>query len=226
MNYLNDNRLRAEFFGTLCLTLIGCASIVASGFGGTFPMGILGIGMTFGMTWTAMVYTIGPVSGCHINPAVTAAMWSAGRINTADAVAYVVAQIVGAILGTFILYLLMHGRVSGNITALGQTTWGPFGIWAAIVVEFVGTLIFTLVILAMTGARGGPIAGLVAGLTLMVMHFAWFNISGASFNGARSLGPAVFVGGQALAQLWMYLVVPTLGGLAAGWLVKSKTLDV
>jgi aquaporin Z len=227
MNYLNDHRLRAEFFGTLCLVLIGCASVVATGFGGAFPLGILGIGMAFGMTFTVMVYTIGPVSGCHINPAVTAAMWSAGRVSTADAIAYVVAQIIGAIVGALVLYLLMKGRISGTITALGQTTWGPFGAWAAIAAEFIGAFIFTTVILAVTGPRGaGPIAGLVIGLTLMVAHFALINISGASLNGARSFGPALFVGGTALAQVWMYLIVPTLGGLAAGWLVKSKTLDV
>jgi aquaporin Z len=99
--------------------------------------------------------------------------------------------------------------------------------WSAIVAEFVGTLIFTLVILAVTGQKGNtPLAGLIIGLTLMVMHFAFIPVSGSSLNGARSLGPALFVGGTALAQVWMYLVVPTLAGALAGWLVKSKTFDI
>ena len=186
MKYINDNRLRAEFFGTLVLVLIGCSSIVLTGLGGAFPMAALPIGLAFGLAYTAMVYTIGPVSGCHINPAVTAAFWSAGRISGADAIAYVVAQFIGA---------------------------------------FVGALL--LVILATTGSKGpGALAGLIIGLTLLILHLAFFSVSGTSVNPARSFGPALFVGGKAFGQVWMYLIVPTLGGLFAGWLIKSKRLDV
>jgi aquaporin Z len=230
MNYLNDNRLRAEFFGTLCLVLIGCSSIVLTGFGIQLPMGYLGIGMTFGMTVVAMAYAVGPISGCHLNPAVTAAMWSAGRINSADAIAYVITQFIGAIVGALILYLIIKGRVTGWDAAtmgLGQNGWSQYSMVSAIIAEFVGTLIFTTVILAVTGAKGPSVlAGLVVGITLMIIHFAFINVSGSGVNPARSFGPALFVGGKALEQVWMYLVVPTLGGLAAGWLVKSKTLDV
>src|SRR5262245_39084185 len=113
MAYLNDNRLRAECFGTLCLVLFCCSSAVLAGFAIQQPIGFLGIALTFGLVLGAMVYVIGPISGCHINPAVTAAMWSAGRINSRDAIAYVVAQLIGGILGAFILWVTIKGRSTG-----------------------------------------------------------------------------------------------------------------
>jgi aquaporin Z len=230
VNYLGDNRLRAEFFGTLCLILIGCSSIVLTGFNIQLPLGYLAIAITFGFTVTAMAYAIGPISGCHLNPAVTAALWAAGRINTADAIAYVVTQFIGAIVGAFIVWLIVKGRVTGWDAAtqgLGQNGWAQYSWWSAGLAELVGTIIFTLVILAVTGPRGTPaMAGLIIGITLMLIHLAFINVSGASVNPARSLGPALFVGSKALSQVWLYLIVPTIGGLIAGWLVKSKTLDV
>ncbi|MGB8489131.1 MAG: aquaporin [Xanthobacteraceae bacterium] len=230
MKYINDNRLRAEFFGTLVLVLIGCSSIVLTGLGGAFPMAALPIGLAFGLAYTAMVYTIGPVSGCHINPAVTAAFWSAGRISGADAIAYVVAQFIGAFVGALLLVIIVKGKAGGYHVAdsgLGATTWGTFGVWPAIIAEFIGTTIFTLVMLATTGSKGpGALAGLIIGLTLLILHLAFFSVSGTSVNPARSFGPALFVGGKAFGQVWMYLIVPTLGGLFAGWLIKSKRLDV
>ena len=226
----NTQKYIAEVFGTAVLVLIGCASIVAEGFGAAAPIGFIGIGMTFGMTVTALAFAIGPVSGCHLNPSVTAAVWASGRMGTNDAIGYIVSQIVGGIVGALILYIIMKGRVAGYDVAkdgLGQNGWSSFSLGSAMLAEFVGTLIFTLVILAVTGTKGGtPMAGLIIGLTLMVMHFAFIPVSGSSLNGARSLGPAVFVGGTALAQVWMYLVVPTIAGALAGWLVKSKTLDI
>ena len=109
---------------------------------------------------------------------------------------------------------------------LGQTGWKDYGVWAALLSEFIGTLLFTLVILNVTSERGaGPIAGLAIGLTLAVLHLAFINVSGCSLNPARSLGPAVFVGGTAIGQLWLFLVVPTIAGAIAGWLVKGKLLD-
>jgi aquaporin Z len=226
----NTQKYLAEVFGTAVLVLVGCASIVAEGFGAAAPIGFIGIGMTFGMTVTAMAFAIGPVSGCHLNPSVTAAVWASGRMKTNDAIGYIVAQVIGAIIGAAILCVIMTGKTGGYDVAkqgLGQNGWSGFSMTSAIIAEFVGTLIFTLVILAVTGAKGStPMAGLIIGLTLMVMHFAFIPVSGSSLNGARSLGPAVFVGGTALAQLWMYLVVPTLAGAVAGWLVKSKTLDI
>ena len=230
MNYINDNRLRAEFFGTFVLVLVGCASIVLTGLGGAFPLSALPIGLAFGLAYAAMVYTIGPVSGCHINPAVTAALWSAGRISGADAIRYVIAQFIGAFVAALLLVIIVKGKAGGYHVAdsgLGATTWGTFGVWPAMIAEFIGTAIFTLVFLALTGSKGpGALAGLIIGITLVILHLAFYSVSGASVNPARSFGPALFVGGKAFGQLWMYLIVPTLGGLFAGWLIKSKKMDV
>ena len=228
----NTQKYLAEVFGTAVLVLIGCATIVAGGIGGAMPLGIFPIGMAFGMTVTAMAFTIGPVSGCHLNPSVTAAVWASGRMSTGDAIGYIIAQIAGAIIGAAILYVIMKGKVAGYDVAkqgLGQNGWSDYSLGSAMLAEFVGTLIFTIVILAVTGPKGTGLTA-VAGLDHRYHAdgdaLAFIPVSGSSLNGARSLGPAVFVGGTALSQVWMYLVVPTIAGAVAGWLVKSKTLDV
>jgi aquaporin Z len=224
----------AEFVGTLALILIGCGAIVIGGFGSAFPLGILPVALAFGLTVMAMAYGIGPISGCHINPAVTVGMWVAGRIKPDEAVGYIVAQFLGGIAGAAILVAILQGKLKGyDIAAagLGQTGWGPgylgeFGLGAAILTEFVATLLFIIVILGATSAQGAtPVAGLAIGLTLVVLHFPFINVTGLSVNPARSLGPAVFVGGQALAQVWLFLLVPTIAGAVAGWLFRSKTLE-
>jgi aquaporin Z len=233
-DHMKDKRYRAELIGTATLVLIGCGAIVLGNFPQDFPVGILPIALAFGLSVMAMAYAIGPVSGCHINPAVTAAMWAAGRIKNEDAIAYIIAQLIGGIVGAGILALILKGKLSGYDlgSGLGQTGWGPgygggFGLAAAVLTEFLATFLFTLVILGVTGEKGvTQNAGLVIGLTLVVLHFPFVNVTGLSVNPARSLGPAVFVGGTALAQVWMFLIVPTLGGLAAGWLVKSRALDI
>jgi aquaporin Z len=224
----------AEFVGTLALILIGCGAIAIGGFGGAFPLGILPIALAFGLTVMAMAYGIGPISGGHINPAVTVGMWVAGRIAPNEAVGYIIAQFLGGIAGAGILVVILHGKLKGydlGASGLGQTGWGPgylgeFGLGAAILTEFLATLLFVIVILGATSAQGAtPVAGLAIGLTLVALHFPFINVTGLSVNPARSLGPAVFVGGQALAQVWMFLVVPTIGGAVAGWLFRSKTLE-
>jgi aquaporin Z len=224
----------AEFGGTLALILIGCGAIVIGGFGTAFPLGILPIALAFGLTVMAMAYGIGPISGGHINPAVTVGMWAAGRITPTEAAGYIIAQFLGGIAGAGILVVILHGKLKGydvGASGLGQTGWGPgylgeFGLGAAILTEFVATLLFVIVILGATSAQGAtPIAGLAIGLTLVALHFPFINVTGLSVNPARSLGPAVFVGGQALAQVWLFLVVPTIAGAIAGWLFRSKTLE-
>jgi aquaporin Z len=155
-------------------------------------------------------------------------MWVAGRMSSKDAIYYIVAQCLGAVIGAGILAVMLKSRAGGYNLAdgLGQTGWKDYGVGAVILAEFIGTLLFTLVILNVTSERGaGQIAGLAIGLTLAVMHLAFTNISGCSLNPARSLGPAVFVGGTAIGQLWLYLVVPTIAGAVSGWLVKGKLLD-
>ena len=223
-----DKRYLAELVGTLALVLVGCAAITVSGFGGAFPLAILSIGLAFGLTVMAMAYGIGPISGAHLNPAVTVAMWVAGRMGPKDAISYIIAQCIGALVGAGILAVILKSKSGGYDLAsgLGQTGWKDYGVWAAILSEFVATLLFTLVILNATSERGAtPVAGLAIGLTLTVLHLAFINVSGCSVNPARSLGPAVYVGGTALQQLWLYLLVPTVAGAASGWLVKAKLLD-
>jgi len=224
----------AEFIGTLALIMVGCGAIAIGGFGGAFPVGILPIALAFGLTVTAMAYGIGHISGAHLNPAVTVSLWVAGRIRTEDVLGYIVAQCIGGIVGAGILVVILKGKLTGYDIAtagLGQTGWGEgylggYGTAAAILTEFVATLLFTIVILGSTSGKGAtPFPGLVIGLTLVVLHFPFINVTGLSVNPARSLGPAVFVGGKALAQLWLFLVVPTLAGAVAGWLFKANVLE-
>jgi aquaporin Z len=224
-----DKKYLAEFIGTLALILIGCGAITIGGFGGIFPIGILPIALAFGLTVVGMAYGLGPISGAHLNPAVTVAVWCAGRMETRDVLPYIIAQLVGGIVGALILVAILKGKAGGydvGKSGLGQTGWATYGVLAAILVEFVATFLFTMVILGATSAKGTtPVAGLIIGLTLVVLHFPFINVTGLSVNPARSLGPAVFVGGTAIAQLWLFLVVPTLAGAAAGWLFKSKVLE-
>jgi aquaporin Z len=229
------NRYVCEFFGTLCLVLIGCGAVTVGTFGGAFPLGILPIALAFGLTVTAMAYAVGHVSGAHLNPAVTIALWTAGRIRTEDLAGYIIAQIVGGIVGAGLLMVILKGRLQGYDVAaggLGQNGYGAgylggYSVGAAVLTEFIATLIFTLVILGATSGKGAtPFPGLVIGLSLTVLHITFINVTGVSVNPARSLGPAVFVGGNALTQVWLFLVVPTVAGAVSGWLVRSRLLDI
>lgn len=221
----------AELFGTACLVLIGCATIVTGGFGGLVPTGgSLTIGLSFGLTIVAMAYAIGPVSGAHLNPAVTVGAWLAGRMPVGDVIGYIVAQLVGALLGAGIVYLIASGKSGYDLSAgLGQTGWDPVGGYsttAAFITEMVATFVFVTVILGVTsGNHTTALAGLVIGLTLAILHFAFIPVSGNSLNPARSFGPAVFVGGAALSQLWLYIVAPVIGGALAGIVAKTRMLE-
>ena len=232
---VNMQKYVAEFIGTLALVLIGCGAITIGGFGGPFPIDILPIALAFGLTVTAMAYTVGPISGAHLNPAVTVSLWVAGRIRTGDIAGYIIAQFVGGIVGAGIAVAILKGKLSGydlGAAGLGQNGWGEgflgqYGLASALLTEFVATLIFTLVILGSTSGKGAtPFPGLVIGLTLVVLHFPFINVTGLSVNPARSLAPALFVGGQALAQVWLFLILPPFAGAVAGWLARSKTIDV
>jgi aquaporin Z len=232
-NYF-DQKYRAEFVGTLVLVLFGCGSAVIGGFGAALPLGILPIAFAFGLAVTAMAYGVGSISGAHLNPAVTVAMWVAGRIRTDDVAGYIIAQCLGGIVAAGLLVLILNGKLSGYDVAtagLGQNGWGRgflggYNVYSAVLAEFLGTLIFALVILGSTSGKGAtPFPGLVIGLTLVAVHILFINVTGVSVNPARSLGPALFVGGTALVQLWLFLVVPTLAGALAGWLVRAKVLD-
>ena len=219
----------AELVGTFILVLFGCGTAVVAG----EKVGILGIAFAFGLSLLGAAYGIGPISGCHINPAVSLGVWVAGRMTVKDLLGYWIGQFLGGILAAAVLAVIVAGVAGGyNIAAsgLGQDGWGPgyqggYNITSAIVFEFVATLIFVIVILGST-QKSAPagFAGLAIGITLVVIHIFGIHITGVSVNPARSLGPALIVGGQALQQVWLFLLVPSLGGLVAGLLFRTKTL--
>lgn len=209
----------AEMFGTFVLVFIGCGTVVFS----APTVGNIGIALAFGLAVTAMAYAIGPVSGAHVNPAVTLGVYSAGRMSAKDALGYIIFQFIGATLGAAILVIMASNRASGidvAVDGLGQNGWGAgyadeYNLVAALLFEFIATYIFVKVILHTTAADL-KIAGVVIGLTLVVLHIVGLQITGVSVNPARSFGPAVFVGGIALKQLWLFLVTPAVAGLLAG----------
>lgn len=220
----------AECIGTFTLVLFGCGSAVIAG----EQVGVLGISFAFGLALIAMAYGIGPISGCHINPAVSLGVFSAGRMDGKDLIGYIIAQFIGGILGAAVLYGIVSGKLSGYdlaISGLGQNGWGQdylgeYGMTAALLFEFVATFLFLVTILGSTQSNApGMLAGLAIGLTLVVIHIVGIQVTGVSVNPARSLGPAVFVGGHALSQLWLFLIVPSLAGVAAGVLFRVKALE-
>jgi len=209
----------AEMFGTFVLVFIGCGTVVFS----AETVGHLGIALAFGLAVMAMAYAIGPVSGAHVNPAVTLGVWSAKRMSGKDAWGYIIFQFIGAILGAAVLVLIASDHLMGYELAddgLGQNGWGigygdSYGMTAALLFEFIATYIFVKVILKTTESNV-EVAGLVIGLTLAVIHILGLPITGVSVNPARSFGPALFVGGQAMAQVWLFLIVPAVAGWLAG----------
>lgn len=207
----------AEMLGTFVLVFIGCGSAVIAG----NDVGFLGIAFAFGISVLTMVYAIGAITGCHINPAITVAMLFAGKINGKDAGGYIIFQIIGAILGAGVLYLVAQGLPGYDITVngLGQNGYGSgspagYGMASAFIAEVVLTAIFLLVIFGATHKDApGKFAGLAIGLALTMIHIVGIPITGTSVNPARSIGPALFVGGQAISQLWLFIVAPVLGGI-------------
>ena len=220
----------AELVGTFILVLFGCGTAVVAG----DKVGILGIAFAFGLGLIAAAYGIGPISGCHINPAVSLGVWVAGRMSIKDMLGYWVGQFLGGILGAWVISAIISGVGGGYnvaLSGLGQDGWGPgyqggYNLTSAIVFEFVATLIFVIVILGST-QKSAPagFAGLAIGITLIAIHIFGIHITGVSVNPARSFGPALLVGGTALAQVWMFLLVPSLGGVVAGLLFRTKVLE-
>lgn len=210
-------RYFAELIGTLALVLVGCGSAVIAG---QF-IGFAGIAFAFGLTVLAMVYSIGSISGCHINPAITVAMLVAGKIKGRDAVYYVIAQCIGAIIGAGLLWAIASGNAGFSLarTGLGQNGYGVhspagYSLTACLIAEVVLTALFLFVIFGSTHKNAPKgFAGLSIGFTLVLIHLVGIPITGTSVNPARSLGPAVFVGGDALAQLWLFIVAPIAGGI-------------
>ena len=238
----------AELIGTFCLVLFGCGAAVIAGANSTdIPpsgVGLLGISLAFGLSVVVMAYTVGPISGCHINPAISISMLVAGKLSLKDTVGYVVFQCIGAIAASGVLYLLASGRASFAMGeyALGANGWGTnylghYSTQSAFIGEAVFTFLFLLVIFGTTAKRANPaMAGLAIGLSLTLIHLVLIPITGTSVNPARSLGPAVFAGGKALGQLLLFIVAPILGGVVAAVFYKiafdqketivSRTVDV
>ncbi len=221
----------AELTGTFILVLFGCGTAVVAG----DKVGIVGIAFAFGFALIGAAYGIGPISGCHINPAVSLGVWTAGRMKTGDMIGYWIGQFAGAILAAGVLSLIVRGVGGGydmSASGLGQNGWGAgyqggYNLTSAIVFEFMATLIFVIVILGSTQkAAPAGFAGLAIGITLVAIHIFGIHITGVSVNPARSLGPALLVGGQAMAQVWLFLLVPSLAGVVAGLLFRTKALEV
>jgi aquaporin Z len=214
----------AEMIGTMVLVLIGCGSAVIAG----GQIGFLGISFAFGFSVLAMAYGIGSISGCHINPAVTVGALVAGRISAKDAGMYVVFQIIGAIIGAGVLYYIASGLQGYNISTngLGQNGFGEFSpmkysMAAGFVAEVVLTFIFLIVILGATSSKApAGFAGIPIGISLVIIHLVGIPITGTSVNPARSIGPALFVGGAAISQLWLFIVAPLIGAVIAGLVWK------
>lgn len=221
--------LLAELIGTFTLVLFGCGAAVLAG----GEVGQLGIAFAFGLAIVAMAYGIGPISGCHVNPAVSFGAFIAGRMDLNTMIRYWAAQFVGAALGAGVLYLIASGRAGYDLAAngLGQNGWGAgylgeYTLVAALVFEVVATFLFLVVILGATQKSApGMVAGLAIGLTLTVIHIVGIQVTGVSVNPARSFGPAIIVGGTAISQLWLFLVAPLVGAALAGLLFRRKLLE-
>jgi aquaporin Z len=217
-------KMLAEFVGTLALVLFGCGAAVLGGFD---HVGQLGIALAFGFAIVAMAYGIGPISGCHVNPAVSLAVFVAGRMPLMEMLQYWLAQFAGALAGAALLMLIAGGVAHG----LGADGWGPgylggYPIEAAAAFEVTMTALFTIVILGSTGPKANAaFAGLAIGITLAVIHIVGIQVDGVSVNPARSFGPAVLLGGKALGQLWLFFVAPAAGALIGGALYRLRWLE-
>jgi aquaporin Z len=214
------NRYLAELVGTFVLVVGGCGAAVLAG----DKIGFLGVSLAFGLSLLAMVYAIGPISGCHVNPAVTLGLLLTGKFEGRHVTGYVVAQIVGAIVGAAVVWLIASGVPGGydpavkGLAANGYDAHSPggYGLIAALATEIVLTFFLVFTVLGATDIKA-PVgfAGIAIGLVLTLIHLVGIPVTNTSVNPARSIGPAVFVGGWALAQLWLFIVAPLIGAAAA-----------
>ncbi len=216
----------AELVGTMVLVLMGCGSAVFAGNAADSVgagVGTLGVALAFGLAVVAMAYTIGGISGCHINPAITIGVWASGRMSGKDAGMYMLFQVIGAIIGSAILWVLVSTFPNAGPTATGSNSFAEGQMAQAFIAELVFTCVFVLVVLGTTDTKkgAGNMAGLAIGLTLVLVHIVCIPITGTSVNPARSIGPALFDGGAALSQLWLFIVAPLIGGLLSALIWKG-----
>lgn len=218
-------KMMAEGLGTFVLVFFGCGSAVLMG----EQIGMQGIALAFGLSIVAAAYGLGAISGAHLNPAVSLGMVTAGRMTVAEFAQYVIAQIAGAIVASLIIYTIASGKAGYSLAAngLGQNGFGAgylgeYSLSAALMFEAVATFVFVTVILGATGTGSASgFAGLAIGLTLAAIHLVGINVTGVSVNPARSIAPALFVGGKALADLWVFIAAPLAGGALAGALYAA-----
>ena len=216
------NRLAAEMFGTFWLTFAGCGSAVLAAAFPEVGIGLLGVSFAFGLSLLTMAYTIGHISGCHINPAVSVGLAAGGRFPAAEVVPYAIAQVIGGILGAGVLYLIASGKPGFELggfasNGFGEHSPGGYALGAAFLCEVVMTFMFLTVILGSTDGRAPTgFAGLPIGLALVLIHLVSIPVTNTSVNPARSTGPALFVGGWAIQQLWLFWLAPIIGAALAG----------
>src|SRR5580765_5291823 len=217
------NRLAAEFVGTFWLVLGGCGSAVLAAAFPNVGIGLLGVALAFGLTVLTMAFAIGHISGCHLNPAVTIGLVVGGRFKSSEAIPYIIAQVIGAVVAAALLYLIASGKtgfdLAGGLASNGYAEHSPGGysLLSCFVTEVVMTFMFLMIILGATDERApAGFAPIAIGLGLTLIHLISIPVTNTSVNPARSTGPALFVGGWALSQLWLFWVAPLLGGAAAG----------
>ena len=216
----------AEFIGTFWLVLGGCGSaVLAAAFPGV-GIGLLGVSLAFGLTVLTMVYALGHISGGHLNPAVTLGLWAGGRFKASDILPYIAAQVLGAIAGAGVLYLIASGAagfdINGGLASNGYADHSPgfYSLSSGLITEVVMTFMFLFIILGATDSRNKAIIGfapIAIGLGLTLIHLISIPVTNTSVNPARSTGPAIFVGGWALGQLWLFWVAPIIGAILAGF---------
>ncbi len=222
----------AEFIGTFWLVLGGCGSAVLAAAFPNVGIGFLGVALAFGLTVLTMAYAIGHISGCHLNPAVSIGLWAGGRFKAKELLPYIIAQVLGAIVGGGVLYVIASGKPGFDLAAgfasngYGAHSPGGYSLLAALVAEVVMTLMFLLIILGATDKRAPQgFAPIAIGLGLTLIHLISIPVTNTSVNPARSTGVAVFVGGWALAQLWLFWVAPIIGAVLGGIVYRFLNSD-
>lgn len=221
-------KMLAEFLGTLWLVLGGCGSAVLAAAFPELGIGFVGVALAFGLTVLTMAFTIGHISGCHLNPAVSFGLWAGGRFPAAELLPYIVSQVAGAIVGAAILYVIASGQDGFSLSAgfasngFGEHSPGGYSLTAVLVCELVMTLFFLLIILGATDKRApAGFAPIAIGLGLTLIHLISIPVSNTSVNPARSTGPVLFVGDWALSQLWLFWVAPIAGAIIAGLIYRA-----
>jgi aquaporin Z len=234
---MDTRKLAAEAIGTAWLTFGGCGSAVLAAAFPQVGIGLLGVSLAFGLTVVTMAYAIGHVSGCHLNPAVTVGLAAGGRFPTSQILPYVIAQVIGAVLGTAVLYVIASGKAGFDpstgfaANGYGEHSPGGYGLGAALTAEVVLTMMFLFIIMGSTHGRApAGFAPLAIGLGLTLVHLIGIPITNLSVNPARSTGPALFVGGWALGQLWLFWLAPLVGGAIGGvlyrWVSEEPSAEV